>query len=87
MSASYGLMLRGDGSGQFAPVRAAESGFFVPGQARDIQRVRTRRGDLYVVTRNNDRPLMFRASEGKRALAVLRADEDHPVGPAHPVHR
>ena len=87
MSASYGLMLRGDGSGQFAPVRAAESGFFVPGQARDIQRVQTRRGDLYVVTRNNDRPLMFRASEGKRALAVLRADEDHPVGPAHPVHR
>src|SRR5437870_11905448 len=26
MSASYGLMLRGDGSGQFAPARAAESG-------------------------------------------------------------
>src|SRR5438309_2626081 len=70
MSASYGLMLRGDGGGQFAPVRAAESGFFVPGQARDIQRVQTRRGDLYVVTRNNDRPQTFRASEGERALAV-----------------
>src|SRR5437773_1018049 len=61
MSASYGLVLRGDGRGRFTPVPAAQSGFMVPGQARDIQRVRTRRGDLYVVTRNNDRALVFRA--------------------------
>jgi hypothetical protein len=59
MSASYGLFLRGDGQGTFTPVRAAESGFFVSGQVRDIQRVKTRRDDLYVVTRNNDRPLVF----------------------------
>ncbi len=62
MSASYGLLLRGDGKGGFMPVPVAASGFFVPGQARDIKRVRTRRGDLYVVTRNNDRPLIFRSS-------------------------
>jgi hypothetical protein len=68
MSASYGLLLRGDPSRcgaqdrfcvPFTPVRATESGFFVPGQARDIQRVRTRGGDAYVVARNNDRPLVF----------------------------
>jgi hypothetical protein len=59
MSASYGLVLRGDGAGAFTPVRAPESGFFVPGQARDIQRVRTATGDLYIVSRNNDRPLVF----------------------------
>src|SRR5881398_2277074 len=62
MSASYGLFLRGDGKGQFTPVATSRSGFFVPGQARDIERVRTRRGNLYVVTRNNDRPLVFRSS-------------------------
>ena len=60
MSASYGLFLRGDGHGGFKPVGASASGFFVPGQARDIQRLRTRRGDLYIVARNNDRPLFFR---------------------------
>jgi hypothetical protein len=60
MMASDGLLLRGDGRGGFSPVRATDSGFFVPGQARDIQRLRTRRGDLYVVARNNDRPLFFR---------------------------
>jgi hypothetical protein len=60
LSAGYGLFLRGDGKGTFTPTRGAESGFVVPGQARDIQRVDTRNGELYVVTRNNDRPLVFR---------------------------
>ena len=60
MSAGHGLVLRGDGTGSFQPVPAAESGFLVPGQARDIQRMRTARDDLYFVTRNNDRPLIFR---------------------------
>ena len=61
MSAGYGVYLRGDGKGHFTPVRALESGFFVPGQTRDIQRVRTRAGSIYIVSRNNDRPLIFRA--------------------------
>jgi len=61
MSAGYGVYLRGDGKGHFTPVRALESGFFVPGQTRDIQRVRTRAGSIYIVSRNNDRPLVFRA--------------------------
>jgi hypothetical protein len=60
MSASYGVFLRGQGNGKFTAVRPSESGFVVPGQARDIQRIDTRRGELFVVTRNNDRPLVFR---------------------------
>jgi hypothetical protein len=62
MSASYGVFLHGDGKGRFTALRATESGFVVPGQARDIQRIDTRRGELYVVTRNNDRPLVFRST-------------------------
>ncbi|MEO5902586.1 MAG: FG-GAP-like repeat-containing protein, partial [Gemmatimonadaceae bacterium] len=62
MSAGYGMMLKGDGKGTFVPIPAIESGFFVPGQARDIQRVPTHTGELYVVTRNNDRPLVFRSN-------------------------
>ncbi len=69
MSAGYGLMLRGDGKGNFTPVAVRQSGFFVPGQARDVKRVRTRTGDLYVVARNNDRPLVFRAAGGHRPPA------------------
>jgi hypothetical protein len=62
MDGSYGLFLRGDGKGHFTPFRTAQSGFFVPGQARDIERVRTARGDRYVVARNNDSPLVFRSN-------------------------
>ena len=60
MMASYGLMLHGNGHGGFTARKEAQSGFVVPGETRDIQRLRTRRGDLYIVARNNDRPLFFR---------------------------
>jgi hypothetical protein len=73
MSASYGLLLRGDGKGSFAPVRGTRSGFVVEGQTRDIQRVRTGQGDLYVVARNNDRPLVFRATKGGAATQAVVA--------------
>jgi hypothetical protein len=66
MSASYGLVLLGDGAGGFQPVLPAESGFVVRGEARDIQRIRTARGDLFVVARNDDRPLVFRRAESAR---------------------
>lgn len=60
MSAGYGLLLLGDGKGAFTPIRAMESGFFVPGQAREIGRIRAPGGARYVVARNSDRPLLFR---------------------------
>jgi hypothetical protein len=59
MRASYGLLLLGDGTGAFTPISGVESGFVVPGQGRDIQPVRGRRGLRYVVTRNDDRALVF----------------------------
>ena len=62
MSGSYGLVLRLDGKGGFTPIATKASGFLVPGQARDIQRIRTRDGDLIMVVRNNDRPLFFRSN-------------------------
>ncbi|MEP6998889.1 MAG: VCBS repeat-containing protein [bacterium] len=66
MSSSTGLLLRGDGKGIFAPVRPEVSGFRVPGQSRDLQRVRTASGELIVVSRNNDTPLVFRAPPAVR---------------------
>jgi hypothetical protein len=53
-------VLRGDGRGGFTPMSAAESGFFVPGQTRDIRRLRTRDGPAYVVARHDARALVFR---------------------------
>ena len=70
LSGSYGLVLYGDGSGGFTAGRPVDTGFFIPGQTRDIQRLRTREGDLYVVARNDDRPLAF--TVGRRNL-IARA--------------
>ena len=61
MASSEGLLLRGDGKGAFTTVRSYDSGFRVPGQSRDIQRVRTAAGEVIVVARNNDVPLVFRS--------------------------
>ncbi|HKC80497.1 MAG TPA: VCBS repeat-containing protein, partial [Gemmatimonadaceae bacterium] len=77
MSAGYGVYLRGDGKGHFTPVLTRESGFLVPGQARDIQRVRTRNGTIYIVSRNNDRPLIFaKNSAPASAGAELKTPAD-----------
>jgi hypothetical protein len=69
LTAGYGIVLRGDGKGHFGPLRELESGFLVPGEARDIQRVRTRTGTSYIVSRNNDRPIVFRPN-GKTPAPV-----------------
>jgi hypothetical protein len=60
MAAGYGSLLLGDGTGSFRALTARESGFFVPGEARDIVRIETPRGPLFCVLRNDDRPLLFR---------------------------
>jgi hypothetical protein len=60
MADSYGLVLRGAKGGSFTAMSHLASGFVVPGQSRGILRVRSRAGELIVVARNNDRPLVFR---------------------------
>lgn len=72
MSEGRGLLLRGSGAGAFVPVPGIESGFVVPGQARDIQRIRTAQGDAFIVARNNDRPLMFRSKPGRARVVAVR---------------
>ncbi|MBV9881057.1 MAG: VCBS repeat-containing protein [Gemmatirosa sp.] len=70
-AAGYGLVLRGDGHGGFTPVPASASGFRVPGQTRDIRRVRTRDGTMYLVARNDDHVLLFRPTHRPpRTVAV-----------------
>jgi hypothetical protein len=59
LSAGRGLLMLGDGQGGFEVTHGSASGFVVAGQARDIGKLRTARGAAYLVTRNNDRPVVF----------------------------
>ncbi len=57
--AGYGLLLRGNGQGQFEPVSARESGFLVKGAIRDLTRIRIGRKPMVLVARNNDTLQLF----------------------------
>ena len=54
--ASYGLVLKGLGKGNFAPLAAQQSGFLVKGQVRKMQLIRTNSGkSLLILAKNNDK--------------------------------
>ena len=64
--ASLGLLLLGDGKGNFKPVTPMSSGFIVKGEARDIKEVNTSKNEkIYLVSRNNDSPIGFKLIKTK----------------------
>ncbi len=55
-----GLCLRGDGKGHFKALSIAESGFYVPGDAKGLATIHTARNeDLLVATQNQDSLVVF----------------------------
>lgn len=53
--ASYGMFLKGDGTGNFAALKPAQSGFFSIGAVRDITLLSVGKKQLALVVKNNDR--------------------------------
>ena len=68
--AHIGLMLKGNGKGNFTPVPVTQSGFFVEGDARRMQTILigANKKPHFLVARNRDGLLLF---EGKKASEVL----------------
>jgi hypothetical protein len=62
--ASYGLLLRGDGRGDFEPVDIEESNLVIEGQVRDMKLLRYARGPLIAVARNNEKLQILRPLYG-----------------------
>ncbi len=58
--ASYGLVLQGDGKGQFRTVLPTDTGMILEGEIRKIRTIRTPSGVLYLIARNNDTLQIFR---------------------------
>jgi len=52
--AGIGLLLEGDGNGDFVPIKARNSGFFAPGDVKDMAKLSTPEGDFIVVAKNDD---------------------------------
>lgn len=57
--ASYGVLLKGDGKGNFISMPAKESGILMQGEVRDIRQINVRGKNYLIVLRNNDTPQFF----------------------------
>ena len=70
-----GLWLRGNGRGGFAPVSAAASGFFVPGNAKGLVELTGANGQtLLVATQNRGRLCVFRKNTPDRTVRLRPTD-------------
>ncbi len=57
---SDGLILKGDGKGNFVPISPKQSGFWLQGEVRSIKPLKTASGNLLLVARNNDKLQVFK---------------------------
>ena len=65
MDAGDGSVMLGDGTLQFTPLTAEESGWYVPGEGRALVRLRTADGPLLVAGQNGDSLRIVRLPETK----------------------
>ena len=63
--ASIGLYLRGDGKGNFEPVKVSESGFFADGDAKGMARLTMGDGSQVILVANNSQKLGAYHYQGK----------------------
>lgn len=52
--ASLGSLLKGDGKGGFIPVNRQQTGLCIKGDVRDMMEVKSRKGSVIVISKNND---------------------------------
>lgn len=63
MDAFNGLYLKGDGKGNFQPVTLAQSGFYVPGDAKALAKIYSANNKaLYITTQNQDSLMVYTKS-------------------------
>ena len=62
--ACNGLLLKGKGKGEFTTVKGDESGFLVPGDAKDIGMIKNVKGEPYIIaSQNRGRLLVFKKTD------------------------
>ena len=65
---NIGLLLKGKGDGNFEPIGVNESGFFVPGDVKDIGMIKQANGSKVILVANNNGPLQTFQTTNLEAL-------------------
>ena len=61
--AMHGLVLRGDGTGNFTPLSSHQSGIKLNGEVRHVSSLKTKKGELLTFVRNNDSVKFYKINE------------------------
>ncbi len=72
-----GVVLLGDGKGEFQPLTTMESGFVVPGDAKALARLNREGKDLYIATQNRDSLKIY--SKNLQVGAKKKIYKPHPL--------
>jgi hypothetical protein len=67
--AGNGLVLLGDGTGKFRPLSVSESGFFAPGNVKDLLVVQLDNKPTIIIANNNGPVQQFRPTRANRSLS------------------
>jgi len=58
--ASYGCLLLGDGTGQFSPLSVTESGVFIKGDTKGLDKIATKNGLFIIAANNSEQPTLLK---------------------------
>lgn len=61
--ASFGLLLKGDGTGKFKALSTQQSGLFVKGAVRDVITIQQNKKQITIIARNNERPAILETTK------------------------
>ncbi len=61
--AMHALVLRGDGTGNFVPLSSNQSGIKLDGEVRHVSSLKTKKGELLTLVRNNDSVKFYKINE------------------------
>ncbi|MEX0660594.1 MAG: VCBS repeat-containing protein [Balneolaceae bacterium] len=71
-----GLMLKGNGEGDFTPLSFTESGFYFPGDAKSLSELNGHQNERLILAARNDGELRIFASQASEDVKVLSAQAD-----------
>ena len=60
LDANEGELLKNDGKGGFIRLDPFETGLHLKGEIRDIQKIKTKNGDVYLILQNNEYPVLYK---------------------------
>jgi hypothetical protein len=70
-----GLMLKGDGKGNFKPLTILQSGIYIPGNGKALVKMRSKNGDLLLAaSQNKDSLKVFRLNKPIKSISIKPTD-------------